>query len=112
MTSYLVVDGVEFLHHGDDVVYLIEEPQVNTSEGAEVLHGVRLTVVECSCDSKDTFVGGVSKLLSVGEERRKIILQYNYHHSTKLYWKISRVCFRLYCYKSAAQVTTPTATNE
>ena len=37
---------------------------------------------------------------------------YNYHHSTKLYWKISRVCCRLYCYECAARVTMPTATNE
>ena len=37
---------------------------------------------------------------------------YNYHHSTKLYWKISRVCCCLYCYECAAQVTMPTATNE
>ena len=81
MRSYLVVDSVEFLHHGDDVVHLVEEPRVNTSEGAEVLHGVRLTVVECSRDSKDTLVGGVSKLLSVGEERRKIIIPAS--HSSK-----------------------------
>ena len=92
MTSYLVVDGVEFLHHGDDVVHLVEEPRVNTSEGAEVLHGVRLTVVECSCDSKDTFVGGISKLLSVREERRKIIMQYNYDHSTRKYHEFVAVC--------------------
>ena len=37
---------------------------------------------------------------------------YNYHHSTKLYRKISRVCCRLYCYECAARVTMPTATNE
>ena len=34
----------------------------------------------------------------------------NYHHSTKLYRKISRVCCRLYCYGCAARVTMPTAT--
>ena len=39
-------------------------------------------------------------------------LIYNYHHSTKLYRKISRVCCRLYCYECAARVTVPTATNE
>ena len=32
---------------------------------------------------------------------------YNYHHSTKLYRKISRVCCRLYCYECAARVTMP-----
>ena len=35
---------------------------------------------------------------------------YKYHHSRKLYWKISRVCCRLYCYECAAAM--PTATNE
>ena len=35
-----------------------------------------------------------------------------YHHSTKLYRKISQVCCHLYCYECAAQVTMPTATNE
>jgi len=34
---------------------------------------------------------------------------YNYHHSTKLYRKISRVCCR---YECAARGTMPTATNE
>ena len=81
MTLYLVVDGVEFLHHGDNVVHLVAEPRVDTSEGAEVLHGVRLTVVEGSCDSKATLVGGISKLLSVGEERRRIIIPVS--HSSK-----------------------------
>ena len=28
------------------------------------------------------------------------MIVYNYHHSTKLYWKISQVCCRLYCYDS------------
>ena len=37
---------------------------------------------------------------------------YKYHHGTKPYQKISRVCCRLYCYECAAQVTMPTATNE
>ena len=41
-----------------------------------------------------------------------LVLLYKYHHSTKLYQKISRVCCRLYCYECAAQVTMPTATNE
>ena len=27
----------------------------------------------------------------------------NYHHSTKLYWKISQVCCRLYCYECTAR---------
>ena len=36
---------------------------------------------------------------------------YKYHHSANLYWKISRVSCHLYCYKCAAQVTLPTATN-
>ena len=40
------------------------------------------------------------------------VILYNYHHNTKLYWKISRVCCRLYCYECAARVTMPTATNE
>ena len=39
-------------------------------------------------------------------------LLYKYHHSTKLHWKISWVCCRLYCYKCAAWVTMPTATNK
>ena len=77
MTSgpYLVVDGVEFLHHGDDVVHLAEEPWVDTGEGLEVLHGVRLTVVECSRHGKDTLVRGISKLLSKGEGRGRITEQ-------------------------------------
>ena len=33
----------------------------------------------------------------------KLII-YNYHHSTKLYWKIAQVCCRLYCYKCTARV--------
>ena len=37
------------------------------------------------------------------------IVIYKYHHSTKLYRKISRVCCRLYCYECAARVTMPTA---
>ena len=40
------------------------------------------------------------------------MILYKYDHSTKLYWKISQVCCRLYCYKCAARVTMPTATNE
>ena len=40
------------------------------------------------------------------------VILYNYHHSTKLYRKISRVCCFLYCYECAARVTMPTATNE
>ena len=28
-----------------------------------------------------------------------------YHHSTKLYWKISQICCRLYCYEYAAWIT-------
>ena len=40
------------------------------------------------------------------------MLLYNYHHSTKLYGKISRVCCRLYCYECAARLTMPKATNE
>ena len=39
-------------------------------------------------------------------------LLYNYHHSTKLYWKISQVCCHLYCYKCTARVTMARATNE
>ena len=35
-----------------------------------------------------------------------------YHHSTKLYQKISRVCCSLYFYECAARVIMPTATNE
>ena len=35
-----------------------------------------------------------------------------YHHSTKLHWKMSRVCCRLYFYECAARVTMPTATNQ
>ena len=37
---------------------------------------------------------------------------YNYHHSTKLYRKISWVCYHLYCYECTAWVTMPTATSE
>ena len=37
---------------------------------------------------------------------------YKYHHSTKLYRKISWVCCRLYCCECAARVTMPMATNE
>ena len=42
----------------------------------------------------------------------RFIRLYKYHHSTKLYRKISRVCCRLYFYECAARVTMPTATNE
>ena len=40
------------------------------------------------------------------------LVLYNYHHSTKLYWKTSRVRCRLYYYECAARVTMSTATNE
>ena len=33
------------------------------------------------------------------------VILYEYHHSTKLYWKISWVCCCLYCYKRVARVT-------
>ena len=39
-------------------------------------------------------------------------IQYKYHHSTKLYWKMSWICWCQYCYESAARVTMPAATNE
>ena len=39
-------------------------------------------------------------------------IQYKYHHSTKLYWKMSWICWCQYCYESAAWVTMPAATNE
>ena len=45
-------------------------------------------------------------------DSNKLVILYNYHHNTKLYRKISRVCCRLYCYKCAARVTMPMATNE
>ena len=44
--------------------------------------------------------------------RKSCITSYNYHHSNKLYRKISWVCCRLYCYKCTARVTMPTATNK
>ena len=34
------------------------------------------------------------------------VVIYNYHHSTKLYWKISRVCCRLYCYECVSSFRT------
>ena len=37
---------------------------------------------------------------------------HNYYHSTKLYRKISHVCFRLYCYECAARIRMATATNK
>ena len=49
--------------------------------------------------------------LSVKSIRIRQIL-YKYHHSTKLYRKISRVCCCLYCYKCAARVTMLTATSD
>ena len=36
---------------------------------------------------------------------------YKYHHSTKLYWKISWVCCRLYCYECAERVIIQMAIN-
>jgi len=55
----------------------------------------------------------VSRLVqnALGIQKRYPLL-YNYHHSTKLYQKISQVCCRLYCYECAARVTMLTATNE
>ena len=41
-----------------------------------------------------------------------VLILYNYHHSTKLYRKISPVCCRLYCYKCSARVTMPMAINQ
>ena len=40
-----------------------------------------------------------------------VYIFWEYHHNTKLYWKISWVCCRMYCYKCRAWVTMPTATN-
>ena len=46
----------------------------------------------------------------------RTLRMYKYHHSTKLYRKISRVCCHLYCYECTASnntdVTMPMATNE
>ena len=56
---------------------------------------------------KDSYLFCIGNLLSF---TRSIL--YKYHHSTKLYQKISRVCCRLYCYECAARVTMSTATNE
>ena len=52
------------------------------------------------------------KTLHVAVSYSYNVILYNYHHNTKLYRKISRVCCRLYCYECAARVTMPTATNE
>ena len=90
MTS-LVVDGIEFLHHGDDVVHLTEEPRVDAGEGPEVLHGVGLTVVECGCHGKDTLVRRISELLSMGEGRGRITIGDNL--SEHICTNYDRKCF-------------------
>ena len=60
---------------------------------------------------------GGQTLLKPGHEKktfccRSSLILHNYHHGTKLYWKISRVCCHLYCCECVARVTMPTATNE
>ena len=79
--------------------------------------GSAFTVIHVNITSVHCIVGsdpGVHQIFGRPSQSGSAftVILYNYHHSTKLYRKISRVCCRLYCYECAARVTMPTATNE
>ena len=49
---------------------------------------------------------------NIVKETFTVVVVHKYHHSTKLYQRISHVCCSLYCYECAAYVTVSTTINE
>ena len=55
---------------------------------------------------------GFSSTLTVQSLFNNTIYIHVYHHSTKVYWKITWGCCRLYCYECVIKLTMPTTRNE